>query len=84
MSGGSGVDTFVFGEGDGIDIIRDFDQRGNDAIALDIDGVDSFDDVLAVATEYRFGVGLNFGSGDSIFLARNDLDDLSADDFIFA
>lgn len=84
LSGGSGADTFVFGEGDGIDIIRDFDQRGNDAIALDIDGVDSFDDVLAVATEYRFGVGLNFGSGDSIFLARNDLDDLSADDFIFA
>jgi len=84
LFGGTGDDTFLFSDGDGRDHIKDFDKRGEDSIALNVEGVSSFDDVLDAATQYRFGVSLDFGGGDSIFLRRADIDDLSADDFIFA
>ncbi|MEM0988512.1 MAG: spondin domain-containing protein [Pseudomonadota bacterium] len=83
LRGDGGADTFVFGEGDGDDDIRDF-GRGNDRILLSIDVIEDFSDVLAVATETRRGVELDFDGGDSLFLRRVDIDDLSAEDFLFA
>ena len=82
LRGGRGDDTFVFATGDGHDKIWDFDRRGdNDQIMLSVEGVNSFEDVLSNAYESKFGVHLDFGDGDSIFLRRLDLDDLSSDDF---
>lgn len=84
LTGGRGDDTFVFATGDGRDLIWDFDRRGDDQIALAIDGVDSFSDVLDAADNSYFGVALDFGNGDEIFLRGVHITDLTAEDFLFA
>lgn len=90
LYGGFGSDTFVFGEGDGRDIVRDFSTFrffGEDTIRLNIDGVDSFADVLAAATQtgpWWFPTTvLNFGGGDVLTLQGVRLSRLRADDFEF-
>ena len=83
LRGGRGDDTFLFSAGDGHDVIGDFDRRGDDRLALSVEGIDSFEDVLAVANESRKGVTLDFADAGSVFLRRTDIDDLTADDFLF-
>ncbi|MEM9552354.1 MAG: spondin domain-containing protein [Pseudomonadota bacterium] len=82
LSGGHGDDTFIYVQGDGADVILDFNRRGDDQLALSVHGVHDFHDVLDAAREVRGGVELDFGEGDSIFLRRLDISDLSEDDFI--
>lgn len=84
LRGGHGDDVFVFVGGDGHDVIADFDRRGDDQLQLGVDGIATFEDVLLVANEERRGVELDFGDAGSVFLARVDLEDLGADDFLFA
>lgn len=74
LFGGRGDDSFLFASGDGHDIIGDF--RGNDTLVLAVDGISSFEDLAAVATDTRRGLELDFGSDGSIYLRRADLDDL--------
>lgn len=84
LRGGHGDDTFLFATGDGYDFISDFDRRGDDQIVLSVEGFETFADVLASAHDTRFGVELDFGNGDSLFLRRVEADDLTEEDFIFA
>lgn len=83
LRGGRGDDHFVFGDGDGEDLIRDF-TSGEDKIVLQLAEVNSFEDVLENAYQQRRGVELDFGDGDALFLRNVDIDDLSASDFMFA
>ncbi len=70
-------------DGDGHDHIRGFDRRGDDTIALLVDGFEDFDDVMAAATQERRGVDIDFADGDSIFLSGTSLSSLDANDFSF-
>lgn len=83
LSGGHGDDSFLFAEGDGRDKIWDFNRRGDDQLVLQVEGVSSFADVLDAADQYRAGVSLDFGGGDSIFLRGVRLSSLDEDDFLF-
>jgi hypothetical protein len=82
MAGGAGADTFMFQGGDGNDAIVGFGK--DDQIALNVEGVDSFEDVLAHATQRAFGVAIDFGDDGSIFLPGESLRGLSADNLLFA
>lgn len=82
IRGGLGDDTFYFGTGDGHDVIRGFDRQGDDLFVLSLEGIDSFDDVLAAASQERRGVELDFGD-DSLFLSGTRLSALDEGDFLF-
>ncbi|MEM9247189.1 MAG: spondin domain-containing protein [Pseudomonadota bacterium] len=83
LTGGSGDDLFVYVAGDGDDLIRDFDRNGDDQLAVDVDGIDTFADLLATAEDVGFGVEFDFGDGDSVLLRGVDLDTLTETDFVF-
>ena len=76
-----GVDTIVFSEGDGADTVNSFGSR--DVIELDVDGIESFADVLEVASGQGRRVEIDFGDGDSLTLTNTSLDDLSESNFLF-
>lgn len=89
MTGGFGIDTFVFNGGN--DLVRDFDagadwwfySRPSDQIVIDIDGVDSFDDVLEAAIQSRNTVTFQFSADDSLTLRDTHIAELDADMFSF-
>lgn len=84
LNGGGGDDVFVFGVGSDVDVIKDFDQRGDDRIALSFEGIETFEDVLGVARDLRDGqVQLNFGDGDRLVLIGTETEDLTSEDFLF-
>ena len=83
LVGGHGNDVFVFAKGDGKDTIYDFDRLGDDRLALNVDGFNTFEDVLDVAHDVYGVVKLDFGAGDALVLYGVDVADLSADDFLF-
>lgn len=67
---GAGRDRFVFREGDGSDLIRDFDPR-SDRLILDPGLIPDYSgprDILSVAHRTDHGLALVFDSGDSIML----------------
>lgn len=82
VAGGYGDDVFVFGSGDGRDFILDFDQSGDDRIALQFEGVDSFDDVMDAAAARGPNTVLDLGD-DRLVLKDVQLSALSAEDFLF-
>jgi Ca2+-binding RTX toxin-like protein len=82
LVGGGGADTFFFNAGDGDDTIAWFSDR--DRIALNVEGIDDFDDVLAQAEQRRFGVEIDFAEDGSIFLLGASLARLSENDFLLA
>lgn len=91
LFGGRGQDTFHFAEGDESDIIADF-QRGRsnafftiagDKISLDVDGINSFADLMAVASEDGRDTVFDFGDGDVLVLNATRLAALDADMFTF-
>jgi Ca2+-binding RTX toxin-like protein len=84
--GGPGSDTFVFREGDGKDWIMDFTTLswfGADKVALDVDGIDTAADALAMASQRGLSVVFDFGGGDTLQLLGVRLSNLDAGDFIF-
>ena len=94
LTGGYGDDTFVFGDGDGADTIRDFSsghlgwwwwwrQSQGDTIELDVTGVDTFQDVLAHASESNGDVVFDFGNNDILTLRNTRLTQLDDGDFLF-
>ncbi|MEL6234461.1 MAG: spondin domain-containing protein [Pseudomonadota bacterium] len=88
LRGGAGDDIFRYAEGDGVDFIFGFGRNAlttndGDVLVLSVDGVESFADVLDVASSRGASTLLNFGNGDAIVLRGTDLADLTADDFIF-
>ena len=84
LGGGFGDDLFLFSRGDGFDKIVGFDRFGDDRIGLSVEGVESFDDLASLARDVRGGVTFLFGEGDALLVRGVDLDDLAADDFLFA
>lgn len=89
MKGGRGVDTFVFNGGD--DVIQDFDtgfdwwffSRPSDQVVIDVDGIDSFEDLIAGASQSGRAVTFQFSEDDSLTLRNTHLDALDADMFSF-
>ncbi len=84
LTGGGDADTFVYNENDGSDIITDYD-RGEDMIDFSCSdiGIESFEDLLAITTQIGKDVVFNFGGNDLLTLRNTDLEDLSADMFVF-
>ena len=89
--GGSGRDSFRFETGDGSDVIYGFETaraRRNsiipgDELRLSVEGIDSFADLMANASQTGGGVLLDLGGGDQIFLAGTRLAALDEDQFTF-
>lgn len=69
LTGGEGADSFVFGAGDGLDVITDF-ASGTDVLTLDSGlGLSTAADALDHAHNLGRGVLFAFGDGDFVFLA---------------
>ncbi|MCV6584695.1 MAG: spondin domain-containing protein [Marinibacterium sp.] len=83
LYGGTGDDTFLFAQGDDIDRIADFNRRGDDTLAIAVDGIDSYEDLLETAREVGNGTRFEFDGGDTLILRGVGLDELSASDFTF-
>lgn len=89
LTGGWGVDTFVFNGGN--DTIRDFDpgfdwwfwSKPGDQLVVDIDGVESFDDVIANAEQDGRNAVIEFSETDSLTLRNTWLYELDSDAFAF-
>ncbi|MGJ8546026.1 MAG: calcium-binding protein [Sulfitobacter sp.] len=85
LKGGGGADVFVFANGHGRDVVRDFDAS-SDAEVIDLSGLSSISSIGALngaATQQGSGVMIDTGNGNSIFLQNVSLSDLGADDFLF-
>ncbi|MBT8152996.1 spondin domain-containing protein [Epibacterium ulvae] len=83
VRGGSGADTFVFADGYSRDVVFAFDVE-EDHVALDIEGIESFEDLSAFTREFDNRTVLNFGDGDVLVLRGVELDELTADNFLLA
>ncbi len=81
LTGGKGRDTFIFGPGDGDDVITDF-EKNKDTILFDgIAGVDDFGDLTF--TKIGSDVLVTWGTADSILLEGVKLNQIHAGDFMF-
>ncbi|MBA2920588.1 hypothetical protein HZF04_13035, partial [Sphingomonas sp. CGMCC 1.13658] len=84
LTGGEGNDVFVFGSGDGQDLITDFNGGGaGDIIQLTGLGLSSFADVQANASQLGADTVIQLGSGQTLTLQHFNLASLSAYDFQF-
>ncbi len=86
LVGGDGADIFVFGDfgaGD-VNTVRDF-TAGVDMIDVTaVAGMSTFEDVLAQADQVGDHVVISTENDSDLILRNTDLDDLSADMFLFA
>ncbi|MBO9446169.1 fasciclin domain-containing protein [Ruegeria sp. R14_0] len=84
LFGGRGKDSFVFENGDGDDLILDF-QVGKDKIDLsDYKGIAGFEDIQDDISGGFFRTTIDLGDGDSIVLAGVWPGQLTEDSFMFA
>jgi Ca2+-binding RTX toxin-like protein len=83
LNGGAGADSFLFRQGDGSDTIADFSSGQGDRIIINMQGVGSFDDLLAVGQQQTGGVLFAFGNGDELFLSGTQLAALDRNAFTF-
>ena len=91
LFGGAGLDTFHYRTGDGRDRIQDYQTPqarrrsfiAGDEIVLGVEGIESFEDLMAVASQEAGGVLFDFGNGDELFLAGTRLAALDQDKFSF-
>ncbi|WP_299505664.1 Ig-like domain-containing protein [uncultured Roseobacter sp.] len=89
MKGGSGIDTFVFNGG--MDVIQDFDVgfvgqilvRPSDQIVIDIEGTESFEDLLGIASQSDQSLIFAFSDDNSLALHGIQLAEIDADMFSF-
>ena len=89
--GNWGSDTFVYSSGDGRDTIVDYEtgtsstwyQSSGDQISIDIDGINSFDDLMGYGSEDGSNVVFDFGNGDELILSTTQLAALDQDAFTF-
>lgn len=80
LRGGSNADIFVFANNGGDDTIIDFGD-GEDLIAINVDGIDSFGDILAQPV--NGGTQLDLGIGGSVLLWNVSLFSIDESDFVF-
>jgi hypothetical protein len=88
LIGGTGNDTFIFGPHDGVDNISDFDpiagSNNSDIVLLSgINGVLSFNDVLAHLSQVGSNAVLNFGAGETLTFQNVSVSNLTSADFQF-
>jgi len=83
LTGNADADTFLFSDGDGQDVITDFDSAEGDVILFDTANISDFDDVLANAFDVEGGVFVNLGGGNGVLISDASVDDLTASDFGF-
>ena len=86
MTGGGGVDTFVFnGSKFGNDVITDFQSqgRGHDNIQFSNTVFNSFAAVLAHAAQVGTDVVISYDAADSVTLKNVALSNLTQHDFHF-
>jgi len=91
LHGGSGQDTFVFNEGDDRDVITDFSFGysfwgwwgvSGDKIELDVEGVETFEDVINAASQSGRNTVFDFGDGDKLIVRNTRLSQYDEDDFL--
>jgi Ca2+-binding RTX toxin-like protein len=83
LTGGNGADTFLFRQGDGRDTILDYSRSQGDRIQIDMNGINNFDDLLALAQQQNGGVLFAFANGDELFLSGTQLAALDRNSFTF-
>jgi len=82
LIGGDGEDMFIFADGDGSDVINDF-EIGIDTLDLSqISGLSGFEQVLSHATESETGIVFDFGSNTQITLIGIEKSSLLEADFV--
>ena len=87
LNGGAGDDRFIYRPGYGADVIFGFvtGAGSEDRINLSaFPNINSFADILALATQVGADTVINFGGGDTLTLRNVLRASLSGDDFIFA
>jgi Ca2+-binding RTX toxin-like protein len=84
LTGGAGADSFVFEAKFGYDRIADFKVGDGDVVALQGVGFDDFADVLANAVDSANGAVISIAGHGKITLMGVAVNDLHADDFLFA
>lgn len=84
LIGGGGSDTFEIFEGNGADIITDFEPAGDSLILNALEGISSTDELAAAVStgekNGQTGLIISLGGNDSLFLTglgANDLDQLT-------
>lgn len=85
LSGGMGADRFVFADGGGDDVVRDFNRKSA-AEVIDLSSLSTLNDwadVQGAATDTDDGLLIDIGGGDSILIEGLRLGQLGADDFLF-
>ena len=83
LTGGAGADEFRFSAGGGRDTITDFGD-GGDVLRLDGTEIDSFADLIENAVEMDGDTAVLLGDTDSVMLLGVSVENLSAEDFVFA
>ncbi|MEY1557369.1 fasciclin domain-containing protein [Yoonia sp. R2331] len=81
LTGGRGRDTFIFKQDEGVNVISDFDRRGNDTIDLSAFGIESYADLAHNLSDGWRGTTIHL-DGTDIFLSGTRLHSLTEDDFI--
>ncbi|MBX2855482.1 MAG: hypothetical protein KTR21_10860 [Rhodobacteraceae bacterium] len=79
--GDGGADVFAFSLGDGVDILKDF-QDGTDQIDLSAYGFATISEALATVSENDLGARIDLGNGDALLVRGVDLGQLDEDDFL--
>ncbi|WVT75617.1 family 16 glycosylhydrolase (plasmid) [Sinorhizobium chiapasense] len=79
LFGAGGADTFVFGHGNGSDLIADFSS--NDTVRLDGYGITSFDQVLANSAQEGDDLRLHLTDGESLVFSDATADQLHESQF---
>lgn len=83
LEGNQGGDTFVFGLGYSFDQIADF-EAGIDKIAIKADlGLETADQVLAVAQQWGNDVAFIFGNDDALLVRNMTVAQFESADFLF-
>lgn len=78
LYGGAGADRFIFQQGDGYDVVRDF-QNGSDKLAVQGSGGYSW----LTYTSYTSGTWVDYGNG-AVFLSGISRAQIDASDFLFS
>ena len=83
LSGGAKADRFIFGLGDGRDVIEDFQTRvKGEVIDLREFDIDRFSDLKDMMVTKNGDTIVTFGDGDRLVIENVTVADLAANDFL--